>query len=66
MVLQDYANIQNKIGANYSLVGIDPRGVNNSEPSSDCFPGYPFQSRNAFLSEAFALADVTSDTVMRS
>jgi pimeloyl-ACP methyl ester carboxylesterase len=66
MVLQDYANIQNKIGTNYSLVGIDPRGVNNSEPSSDCFPGYPFQSRNAFLSEAFALADVTSDTVLRS
>ena len=66
MVLTDYVNIQNKIGTEYSLVGIDPRGVNNSGPSSDCFPGYPFQSRNAFLSQAFALADITSDTIPRN
>jgi pimeloyl-ACP methyl ester carboxylesterase len=65
MILYDYESIQNKIGTNYSLVGIDPRGINNSEPISDCFPGYPFQARNAFLSDATALADVTSDTVLR-
>jgi pimeloyl-ACP methyl ester carboxylesterase len=66
MVLTDYVNIQNKIGTKHSLVGIDPRGMNNSGSSSDCFSGYPFQSRNAFLPQAFALADMTSDTVLRN
>ena len=65
MVLADYRSIQNKIGTEYPLIGIDPRGVNNSEPVSDCFPRYPIQSRNAFLSDAFSLGDVTSESVLR-
>ncbi|CAN9381917.1 unnamed protein product [Alternaria alternata] len=65
MVLSDHAAIEAKIGTNYSLVGIDPRGVNNSEPTSDCFVGYPFQTRNAFLSDALGLADVTSEAVLK-
>lgn len=65
MVLSDHAAIEAKIGTNYSLVGIDPRGVNNSEPASDCFVGYPFQTRNAFLSDALGLADVTSEAVLK-
>jgi pimeloyl-ACP methyl ester carboxylesterase len=65
MVLSDHAAIEAKIGTEYSLVGIDPRGVNNSEPTSDCFVGYPFQTRNAFLSDAFGLADVTSEMSLK-
>jgi pimeloyl-ACP methyl ester carboxylesterase len=66
MVLSDYARIQAKIGSEYSLVGIDPRGINNSEPSSDCFPDYPFQTRNAFLVDALGLADITSEMALRT
>jgi pimeloyl-ACP methyl ester carboxylesterase len=64
-ILQGYAGIQEKVGSEYSLVGIDPRGVNNSGPSSDCFPGYPFPARNAFAADVSALADVESEYVMR-
>tara|TARA_R110002003_G_scaffold734_4_gene21421 strand:- start:17874 stop:18983 length:1110 start_codon:yes stop_codon:yes gene_type:complete len=57
MVLGDYEAIQNKIGTQYALVGIDPRGTGSSGPSSDCFTGYSFVARNAFLSQAFAPPD---------
>ncbi|KAH7072281.1 Alpha/Beta hydrolase protein [Paraphoma chrysanthemicola] len=57
MVLADYAAIQNKIGTQYALVGIDPRGTGNSGPLADCFPGYSIVARNAFLSQALAPID---------
>ncbi|RAR00199.1 tap domain-containing protein [Stemphylium lycopersici] len=65
MVLQSSASIEAKIGTDYSLVGIDPRGVNNSEPSSDCFRGYPFQTRNAFITDALGPADISSDAILK-
>jgi pimeloyl-ACP methyl ester carboxylesterase len=64
-ILQGYESIQEKVGTEYSLVGIDPRGVNNSGPSSDCFPGFSFQARNAFAADVSALADIESEYVMR-
>lgn len=30
------------LGTSHNLVGMDPRGVNNSGPSVECFPGQPF------------------------
>ncbi|KAF1850512.1 alpha/beta-hydrolase [Cucurbitaria berberidis CBS 394.84] len=67
MVLLDDAAIQDKIGSQYSLVGIDPRGVQDSGPSSDCFPPdrYPYVARNAFFTDVFALADITSNHALR-
>ncbi|KAH7371190.1 TAP-like protein-domain-containing protein [Pyrenochaeta sp. MPI-SDFR-AT-0127] len=61
------AAIQGKIGTQYSLVGIDPRGVKNSGPQSDCFPSarYSFVARNAFLADVFAMPDTTSDYALR-
>jgi pimeloyl-ACP methyl ester carboxylesterase len=61
MVLSDFEAIQNKIGSTYSLVGIDPRGVKNSGPSSDCFPDYSPVARNAFLSDVFTPADIAHE-----
>ncbi|KAF2028299.1 alpha/beta-hydrolase [Setomelanomma holmii] len=57
MVLTDYAAIQDKIGTKYALVGIDPRGTGSSGPLSDCFSGYSFVARNAFLSSTLAPID---------
>lgn len=66
MVLQSHALIEAKIGNEYSLVGIDPRGVNNSEPSSDCFPGYPIQTRNFVLQDVASAADITSELALKT
>ncbi|EUC36495.1 hypothetical protein COCCADRAFT_88224 [Bipolaris zeicola 26-R-13] len=66
MILSGSALIEAKIGTDYSLVGIDPRGINNSEPSSDCFPGYSFQTRNAILEEPLGLADITSKKALKT
>lgn len=67
MVLGDYQAIYDKIGTQYSLVGIDPRGIKNSEPASECFPPemYSYITRNAFFTEVFTPADVTSDYALR-
>ena len=67
MVLLDYAALQDRIGTEYSLVGIDPRGIKNSGLSSDCFPPdrYPYISRNSFLLDLFTPADITSDYALR-
>jgi pimeloyl-ACP methyl ester carboxylesterase len=64
-VLGGYEAVQAKIGTQYSLVGIDPRGVKNSGPSSDCFEGYPYVARNAFLANVYTPADITSDYDLR-
>jgi pimeloyl-ACP methyl ester carboxylesterase len=61
MILTDLEGIQNKIGTKYSLVGIDPRGVKNSGPSSDCFPGYSYVARNAFFADVFSPADIAHE-----
>jgi pimeloyl-ACP methyl ester carboxylesterase len=61
MVMLDFESIQAKIGTKYALVGIDPRGVKNSGPQSDCFEGYPLAARNAFLATAFSPADITHE-----
>jgi pimeloyl-ACP methyl ester carboxylesterase len=66
MVLQSYASIEAKIGSGYSLVGIDPRGINNSEPSSDCFPGYPIQTRNFILQDVVSAADITNELALKT
>lgn len=65
MVIGDYEAIQEKIGTQYSLVGIDPRGVGNSGPSSDCFEDYSYIARNSFLAEVFTPPDITSDYALR-
>lgn len=65
MVLKDSEAIQEKIGTQYSLVGIDPRGIANSGPSSDCFLNFSHIARNAFLSEVFTPPDITSDYGLR-
>ncbi|KAF2181145.1 alpha/beta-hydrolase [Zopfia rhizophila CBS 207.26] len=61
MVLSGYEAIIAKVGSQFNLVGIDPRGVNNSGPDLTCFPGYPPAARNAFYAEAFAIPDNTSE-----
>jgi pimeloyl-ACP methyl ester carboxylesterase len=61
MIIGDYEAIQTKIGTKYSLVGIDPRGVKNSGPSSDCFPGYSKVARNAFFTDVFSPADIAHE-----
>ncbi|KAJ4363844.1 hypothetical protein N0V95_000913 [Ascochyta clinopodiicola] len=61
MVVSDYEAVQDKIGTQYSLIGIDPRGVANSGPSSDCFANSSHVARNSFLSEIYTPPDITSD-----
>lgn len=41
LVLGKGQTISSAIGAQYNLIGIDPRGVNNSGPSLSCFPDDP-------------------------
>ena len=65
MVISDSEAVQEKIGTQYSLIGIDPRGVANSGPSSDCFPGYSYIARNSFLAEVYTPVDITSDYALR-
>jgi pimeloyl-ACP methyl ester carboxylesterase len=65
MVITGSKAVQNKIGTQYSLVGIDPRGVGDSGPSSDCFPGYSHVARNAFLANIYDPVDITSDYALR-
>ncbi|KAF9693331.1 hypothetical protein EKO04_008759 [Ascochyta lentis] len=65
MVISDYETVQSKIGAQYSLIGIDPRGMANSGPSSDRFPGSSSIARNAFLAEIYTPPDITSDYALR-
>lgn len=60
LVLQGAPAISAKVGTQYNLIGIDPRGVNNSGPDVSCFPGYPAAARNAFYAEAFAVPEDTS------
>jgi pimeloyl-ACP methyl ester carboxylesterase len=60
-IIGDFASIQAKIGTKYSLVGIDPRGVKNSGPMSDCFAGYSLAARNAFHSSVFSPADIAHE-----
>lgn len=40
-VLNDSAELLERIGSSYNLIGFDPRGVNNSGPSLSCFPDDP-------------------------
>ncbi|CBX99103.1 hypothetical protein IAQ61_000771 [Plenodomus lingam] len=67
MILLDYAATQEKIGNQYTLVGIDPRGVKNSGPSSDCFPPehYPLAARNSFMQTVITPYDITSDYTLQ-
>lgn len=58
MILGDMKRIQEKISTKYALVGIDPRGIKDSGPPSDCFPGYSPVARNAFFVDVFQPADV--------
>ena len=64
-VMGKYKQVQAKIGTQYSLVGIDPRGVKNSGPPSDCFEDYPYVARNDFLENVYTPADITSDYDLR-
>jgi pimeloyl-ACP methyl ester carboxylesterase len=59
-VRSSYWDVQDKVGTQYNLIGIDPRGVSNSGPDISCFPGYPAAGRNAFYAEVFAIPDDTS------
>jgi pimeloyl-ACP methyl ester carboxylesterase len=61
MVLQSSEAITAKVGLHYNLVGIDPRGVNNSGPDVSCFPGYPPAARNSFYADVFDVPDYTSE-----
>lgn len=50
-------------GENVNLVAFDPRGVNNSGPSLECFPGQPV-TRNNFNSEYYrTVSDGSSSSV---
>ncbi|KAK3937379.1 Alpha/Beta hydrolase protein [Diplogelasinospora grovesii] len=40
-LMQAPATLQSLLGPQYNLIGFDPRGVNNSGPFVDCFPGRP-------------------------
>jgi pimeloyl-ACP methyl ester carboxylesterase len=60
-----YADIQEKIGTQFSIVGIDPRGVANSGPSSDCFPGFSHIARNSYVADVNSIPDTTSDYALR-
>lgn len=53
--------VLDKTGRNYNLIGIDPRGVNNSGPNLGCFPGYPVAGRNAFYADVFDAVDNSSE-----
>jgi pimeloyl-ACP methyl ester carboxylesterase len=59
-VLEGVEALSAKVGPQYNLIGIDPRGVNNSGPDLSCFPGYPTAARNAFYAEVFYVPDDTS------
>lgn len=61
LVLNNYGTIAAKVGSQFNIVGIDPRGVNNSGPDLDCFRGYSPIARNAFYANAFAVPDNTSE-----
>jgi pimeloyl-ACP methyl ester carboxylesterase len=65
VVMLDSEAVQAKIGTQYSLVGMDPRGVGRSGPSSDCVPGYSHIVRNAFLNKVYDPADIMSDYALR-
>ncbi|KAF1970757.1 hypothetical protein BU23DRAFT_389945, partial [Bimuria novae-zelandiae CBS 107.79] len=60
-VLLAAESIMEKIGRNYNLIGIDPRGVNNSGPDIRCFPGYPLAGRNSFYADVFPAVDNSSE-----
>ncbi|KAJ4348554.1 uncharacterized protein N0V89_009931 [Didymosphaeria variabile] len=49
-VLNANAELLNKLGTSYNLIGFDPRGVNNSGPSLSCFPNDP-ASEELFASQ---------------
>ncbi|USP73789.1 alpha/beta-hydrolase [Curvularia clavata] len=40
-VLHNSAELVDKLGTGYNIIGFDPRGVNNSGPSLECFPNNP-------------------------
>jgi pimeloyl-ACP methyl ester carboxylesterase len=60
-----YTYIQERIGTQFSIVGIDPRGVANSGPSSDCFLGFSPIARNSYIADVNSLPDITSDYTLR-
>jgi pimeloyl-ACP methyl ester carboxylesterase len=40
-ILSSLDKLTSNLGTSYNIVGMDPRGVNNSGPSVDCFKGEP-------------------------
>ncbi|KAM0189669.1 hypothetical protein ACHAPA_008774 [Fusarium lateritium] len=47
LLLSSAAMVNQLLGEQYNIVSFDPRGVNNSGPSLDCFSGNP-EARSAF------------------
>lgn len=61
LVLETSLELQGLIGTQYNLVGMDPRGVNNSGPSLDCFFNN-IEARWAFQSNFFPEVSNASPT----
>ena len=60
-----YAAYQERVGTQFAIVGIDPRGVGESGPSSNCFPDISHIARNSYVADVNAIPDTTSEYTLR-
>ncbi|KAF2263085.1 alpha/beta-hydrolase [Lojkania enalia] len=59
--MQAIFDLERLLGTTYNIVGMDPRGVNNSGPNLDCFEGRP-AVRDYYDTQYYADYDPKSDT----
>jgi pimeloyl-ACP methyl ester carboxylesterase len=60
-----FPTLTNLLGDEWNLVGMDPRGVNNSGPNLDCFKGKP-ELRNFYDTKYAQAVDARSEASLRS
>jgi pimeloyl-ACP methyl ester carboxylesterase len=60
-----FPTLTNLLGDEWNLVGMDPRGVNNSGPNLDCFKGMP-ELRNFYDNKYAQAVDPRSEASLRS
>ncbi|KAF2865243.1 hypothetical protein BDV95DRAFT_612835 [Massariosphaeria phaeospora] len=59
-LMSSSAQLVSLLGTSHNLVAMDPRGVNNSGPRLECFPGTPWLGE-AFDKEVYSQYDVQSE-----
>lgn len=60
-----FATLPRLLGDEYNIVGMDPRGVNNSGPNLDCFKGHP-EVRNFYDKQYDHAVEPRSQASLRS